>query len=271
MLDGMTETPIHDDPPATLRKVGHVAVMTMNRPHAMNAINAAMSVAMEEAIDEFLADPDLRVGILTGAGRAFSAGADLKEVAAGRSLITREQRESGFGGFLKRRVDKPLIAAVNGYALGGGTELMLACDLAVMSETAKLGLPEVTRGIIAAGGGLLRLARRIPLAIALEAALTGAPITAEAALRWGLVNRIVPQDRVLDEALALATVIAGNAPLAVRASKRVVYDTLSAGSDWEPAVWKTSDAEAIGIMKTADAKEGPRAFAEKRPPRWEGR
>lgn len=261
----------NEEPTATLRRIGHVAVITMNRPHAMNAINAAMSVAIEEAFDEIAADPELRVVVLTGAGRAFSAGADLKELAAGRSLITREQRERGFGGFFKRRIDKPIIAAVNGYALGGGTEMMLACDLAVMSETATLGLPEVKRGIIAAGGGLLRLPRRVPLAIALEAALTGEPITAEAALRWGLVNRVVPPEKVLDEALAFANIIAENAPLAVQATKRVVHQAVSIGSDWESEAWAMSHAEAVPVVKSADAKEGMRAFAEKRQPRWEGR
>ena len=261
-----------DDAPATLRRQGHVAIITLNRPHAMNAVNAAMSAAVENAMNELAADPELRVGILTGAGdRAFSAGADLKEVAAGRPLITREQRSTGFGGFMKRRLEKPLIAAVNGFALGGGTELLLCCDLAVMSETATLGLPEVTRGIIAAGGGLLRLPRRIPLAIALEAALTGAPISAEAALRWGLVNRVVPRAQVLAEAMSLAESIAGNAPLAVQASKRVVYDGLAAGSDWTDEAWALSDAAAGAVMKTADAKEGPRAFTEKRRPQWTGK
>ncbi|MFI6321002.1 crotonase/enoyl-CoA hydratase family protein [Nonomuraea sp. NPDC050556] len=254
-----------EDPPAVMRRVGHVAVITLNRPHAMNAINAAMSVAVEEGIDELIADPELRVGVLTGAGRAFSAGADLKELAAGRPLITREQRERGFGGFVQRRVAKPLIAAVNGYALGGGTELMLACDLAVMSEKATLGLPEVRRGIIAAGGGLLRLARRIPLAIALEAILTGAPITAEEALRLGLVNRVVPEADVLDTALELANLIAQNAPLAVQASKHVVYEDLT------PEAWAVSNQAIREVLKSEDAKEGPRAFAEKREPSWKGR
>lgn len=256
--------------PATLHRVGHVAVITLNRPRAMNAINAEMSLAVEEAINELVDDPELRVGVLTGAGRAFCAGADLKEVAAGRPLIAREQRERGFGGFMKDFIDKPLIAAVNGFALGGGTELVLACDLAVMSESATLGLPEVKRGIIAAGGGLIRLPRRVPLAIALEAALTGEPISAEAALHWGLVNRVVAQDKVLDAALELAEKVAANAPVAVRASKRVIHQGLSMGSDWEPEVWKLSDALARDVMKSADAKEGPRAFAEKRNPRWVG-
>jgi crotonobetainyl-CoA hydratase len=258
-------------PPALLDKVGQVAVITLNRPHAMNAITAAMSLAVQDAIDELAADSQLRVGVLTGAGdRAFSAGADLKELAAGRPLIDPSQRERGFGGFMKCGLAKPLIAAVNGFALGGGTELMLACDLAVMSVTAKLGLPEVTRGIIAAGGGLLRLRKRVPLSIALEVALTGAPISAESALHWGLVNRVVPQERVLEAALELADVIAANAPLAVGASKRVIYAAADAGSDFEAGAWALSDAEAKAIMRTADAKEGPRAFVEKRAPKWTG-
>lgn len=257
-----------DERPATLRREGHVAVITLNRPRAMNAINAAMSLAVEDAINELADDPQLRVGVLTGAGRAFCAGADLKAVAAGEPLIAREQRARGFGGFLQEYFDKPLIAAVNGYALGGGTELVLACDLAVMSETATLGLPEVKRGIIAAGGGLIRLPRRVPQAIALEAALTGEPITAEAALHRGLVNRVVPQKQVLDAALELANTIAENAPLAVRASKRVIHQTLSHGSDWEPEVWRLSTGAAKDVMQSEDAREGPRAFAEKRKPRW---
>lgn len=256
--------------PATLRRVGHVAVITLNRPQAMNAINAAMSLAVEEAIDELVDDPQLRVGVLTGAGRAFCAGADLKAVARGEALIAPEQRQRGFGGFMKEFIDKPLIAAVNGYALGGGTELMLACDLAVMSQSATLGLPEVKRGIIAAGGGLIRLPRRIPVAIALEAALTGEPITAEAALHWGLVNRVVPQEQVLDAAIELANVIAENAPVAVRTSKRVIHESLAMGSDWEHEVWRFSNTLAKRVMAGADAKEGPRAFAEKRKPKWTG-
>ena len=256
--------------PAILRRDGHVAVMVMNRPHVRNAVNAAMSIAMQEVIDEFVADPELRVGILTGAGPAFCAGADLKELAAGRSLQGPGQKERGFGGIMRRLIDKPLIAAVNGYALGGGTEFVLACDLAVMSESATLGLPEVRHGIIAAGGGLLRLPRRIPLSVALEATLTGAPITAETALRWGLVNRVVPPEQVLDEALGLANLIGRNAPLAVQASKRVIYQA-AALSDWEPEAWAVSDAEVKLIMKSDDAREGPRAFAERRKPEWQGR
>lgn len=257
--------------PATMHRVGQVAVITLNRPHALNAINAEMSLAAEEAINELCDNSDFRVGVITGAGRAFCAGADLKEVAAGRPLIAPEQRKRGFGGFMTEFIDKPLIAAVNGFALGGGTEIMLACDLAVLSDSAQLGLPEVTRGIVAAGGGLIRLPRRIPPAIALEAALTGQPITPEAALHWGLVNRVVPADHVLDTAIELATAIADNAPIAVGASKRIIHNTLSMGSDWDPDVWRLSGALARKVMTSEDAKEGPRAFAEKRKPKWQGR
>lgn len=260
-----------DEPPALLTRIGHVAIITMNRPHVLNAVNAAMSVAIQEAIDELVADPELRVGVLTGAGSAFSVGADLKEVAAGRSLQAPYQRERGFGGFMRRPIAKPLIAAVNGYALGGGTEMMLSCDLAIASDKATFGLPEVRRGIIAAGGGLLRLHRRIPQAVAMELTLTGAPMTAEDALAWGLINRVVPQERVLDAAVELGETIASNAPLAVQASKRLIQAGYALGSDWEAQAWATSDAEIKAIMRSADAKEGPRAFAQKRPPQWEGR
>lgn len=266
----MTPTEVAE-PTVLMRREGHVAIITMNRPHVMNAVNAGMSVAMEECIDELVEDSDLRVGILTGAGRAFSAGADLKEVAAGRSLQAPHQRDRGWGGFMRRMVDKPLIAAVNGYALGGGTEMMLACDLAVVGESAKLGLPEVRRGIIAAGGGLLRLPRRVPQAIAMQLALTGDPITAATALQWGLVNRVVPDDEVLATAVELANKVAENAPLAVQASKRMIQLGHALGSDWEADAWAVSDREIKAIMRSDDAKEGPRAFAQKRAPQWSGR
>lgn len=258
-------------PPATIERIGHVALITLNRPEAMNAVNAAMSIAVGEAIDQLMNDPELRVGVITGAGRAFCAGADLKEVAAKRSLLGPNQLERGFGGFLKGFVDKPLIAAVNGYALGGGTEILLACDLAVMSDRATLGLPEVTRGIIAAGGGMFRLPMHVPRKIALEMVLTGAPIDAASALSWGLVNRVVAADQVLDTAMELAVTIAANAPLAVQASKRVVHSALARGSDWDPDVWQLTDRELGRLFKSEDAKEGPRAFAAKRAPQWTGR
>lgn len=259
-----------NEPAAYLSRRGNIGIITMNRPGALNAVNAEMSIAMQEAIDELVEDPQLRVGILTGAGRAFCAGADLKEVAARRPLLGPGQAERGFGGLMRKTVDIPLIAAVNGYALGGGTEFVLACDLAVMSEDATLGLPEVRRGIIAAGGGAMRIGRRVPHVIAMEMLLTGAPVEPEQALRWGLVNRVVPAELVLDSAIALAELIAANAPLAVQSSKRLFYET-AALSDWDARAWEISDTEAAAVMRTADAHEGPRAFAAKRAPKWEGR
>ena len=262
---------IDTEPTVLLERVGNVAVITLNRPHVMNAINAEMSAAAEAAINELLEDPDLRVGVLTGAGRAFTAGADLKEVAAGRSLLAPGQRETGFGGFTRRLIPKPLIAAVNGYALGGGTELMLACDLAIMSEDATLGLPEVRRGLIAAEGGLLRLARQVPQKLALEVLLTGSPVDAPTASQWGLVNRVVPTGEVLATALELAERIAANAPLSIAATKRLVYAGPDLGSDWGQRAWEASNTETRAILKSEDAREGPRAFAEKRPAQWAGR
>lgn len=254
----------------TLQRRGHIAVITLNRPEAMNAINAEMSLAAERAIEKLISDSELRVAVLTGAGEAFCTGADFKEIAAGNPLIASSQREYGFGRFVKGYVDKPLIAAVNGSAFGSGTELMMSCDLAVMSEDADIGLPDVKRGIISGGGGLIRLPRKIPLAIALEHALTGRAMDAQTALRWGLVNRVVPQAEVLDAAIELASEIAANAPVAVAASKCVVHRSFEFGSDWLPEVWSFSDALTSAVMDSDDAKEGMRAFAEKRPPQWAG-
>ncbi|MGW4843947.1 crotonase/enoyl-CoA hydratase family protein [Nocardia brasiliensis] len=255
---------------ATLERRGHIAVLTLNRPEAMNAVNAALSSAVGAALEELAADPQLRVGVITGAGRAFCAGADLKEIARGNAIHDPEHPEYGFAGLVQHFVDKPLIAAVNGFALGGGTEIVLASDLAVMSEDASLGLPEVTRGLIAAAGGVLRLPRAVPPKIALEIALTGSPIDAATAAHWGLVNRVVPADQVLPAALALAETIAANAPLSVRATKRIMHRVNDFGSDWDDPVWQMSAAEAAPIFTSKDFLEGPRAFAEKRAPRWTG-
>lgn len=256
---------------AIFERHGHVALITFDRPEARNAINAAMSIAVGEAIDELQRDPDLRVGVLTGAGTAFCAGADLKEVAAGRPLIGPDQRDSGFGGFERGYVGKPLIAAVNGFALGGGTELVLACDLAVIAASATLGLPEVKRGLIAAGGGMIRLPRQLPRKLAAEMVLTGAPIDAQTALSWGLVNRVAPDEEVLDVALDLADAVARNAPLAVQASKRVMHESLALGDDWERSAWKLSDRAVRDVLRSHDTREGLRAFAQKREPEWQGR
>lgn len=255
---------------AILERRGHVALITLNRPEAMNAVNSALSIAVGAAIEELAGDPELRVGVITGAGRAFCAGADLKELARGNNIGDPDHPEYGFAGLMQHFVDKPLIAAVNGFALGGGTEIVLACDLAVMSAEASLGLPEVKRGLIAAAGGLLRLPRQIPPKIALEMALTGTPINATAAAHWGLVNHVVPAEQVLTAALELAETIAANAPLAVRASKRIMHRVNDFGSDWDTPIWDMSMQQAVPVFVSKDAIEGPRAFAEKREPNWRG-
>jgi crotonobetainyl-CoA hydratase len=262
-------TPAGQDTPAALfERRGPIALVTLNRPRAMNAVNAALAAAVGAALAELAADPALRVGVITGAGRAFCAGADLKELAAGHTIDDADHPERGFAGVVRHFVDKPLIAAVNGFALGGGTEILLACDLAVMSAEASLGLPEVTRGLVAGAGGLLRLHRQIPPKVAAEAAFTGEPIDAPTALRWGLVNQVVPPEKVLDTALTLAERIAANAPLAVRASKRIMTRAAATGSDWDDAAWDLNDTEFNAILTSQDAHEGAAAFAEKRAPQW---
>ncbi|MFE2995765.1 crotonase/enoyl-CoA hydratase family protein [Nocardia sp. NPDC059246] len=258
-------------PAATLQRRGAVAIITLNRPDALNAVNGALSTAVGTALEDFGHDPELQVAVITGAGRAFCAGADLKALAAGDRIHAEGHEEWGFAGLVKHFVSKPIIAAVNGFALGGGTEIMLACDLAVLSEDAKLGLPEVKRGLAAAAGGLLRLPRQIPLKLALEVALTGAPIGAATAARWGLVNRVVPADEVLATAVGLAEQIATNAPLSVRASKRVIYRAADFGADFSDELWEMNADELRAVFRSADAKEGPQAFAEKRAPRWQGK
>lgn len=246
---------------------GHVEILTINRPDARNAVNAAVSAGIGGALDELADDEGAWVVVLTGAGdKAFSAGMDLKAFAAGES----DQilgASGGFGGIARRAFPKPVVAAVNGAALAGGLEIMLSCDLVVAADHAVFGIPEVTRGLVAGGGGLFRLPRRLPLAVALELALTGDPIDAQRAYDLGLVNRVVPGDQVLDEAIVLAERIAQNAPLAVRHSKSVM---LRASVDDDEG-WRLTD-EAIGVVfSSADAMEGSVAFAEKRPPTWQGK
>jgi enoyl-CoA hydratase/carnithine racemase len=247
---------------------GHVEILTINRPEARNAINGDVSLAMSSALDELETDDDCWVVILTGAGeKAFSAGMDLKAFASGEggSIMG---APGGFAGITQRSFSKPIIAAVNGAALAGGCEIMLACDLVVAADHATFGIPEVKRGLFAGAGGLIRLPKRLPLAIALELALTGESIDADRALALGLVNRVVPAGRLIEEAFALADVIADNAPLAVRWTKKVVVGAVSVG---DKEGWALNN-EAVGIVFTsADAMEGPVAFAEKRKPRWQGK
>lgn len=251
------------------RVQGHVAVITLNRPQVLNAVNAQLAAELGAALERLDADPDLRVGILTSStDRAFCAGADLKALAAGQSVHDPDHPEWGFAGIAHHKIVKPLIAAVEGGAFGGGMEILLACDLVVAGAGASFGLPEVTRGLLAGAGGLVRLPGLVPLRAALEAALTGDPVTAATAADWGLVNRVVPHGRARREAMILASRIAENAPLAVQASKRLIQAAGSGLPDAE--LWRRNDAEIEHIFATTDAAEGMRAFAERRPPRWLG-
>jgi enoyl-CoA hydratase len=247
---------------------GHVEILTINRPEARNAINGAVSTGMAAALDELAEDPEAWVVVLTGSGdKAFSAGMDLKAFAAGEGAAVMGA-PGGFGGVARRDFPKPLIAAVNGSALAGGLEVALSCDLIVAADHAVFGIPEASRGLIAGAGGLFRLPRRVPLAVALEMALTGDPIDAERARELGLVNRVVPRHQLMEEALVLAERIAENAPLAVRYSKSVMIRSL--GAD-DATGWRLTD-EAVGVVfSSPDAMEGPVAFAEKRRPNWQGR
>ena len=247
------------------QRIGKVEVLTINRPEARNAINRAVAVALGDALDELEHDNECWVVVLTAAGdKAFSAGMDLKAFATGEFPIT----EKGFGGITKRKFPKPIICAAIGSALAGGCEIMLSCDLVVAADHAKFGIPEVSRGLVAGAGGLIRLPKRIPVAVALELALTGAPIDADRAFQIGLVNRVVPADKVLDEAMLLAEQIAKNAPAAVRVSKEVIGKAAELSED---DAWKMND-DAFGAISSApDALEGAIAFAEKREPNWQGR
>lgn len=259
--------------PAVLYEVrGRVALITINRPEAMNAINLDVGTGLSEALRKFSADPQLWAAVITGAGgKAFSAGADLKAVAAGEMTRISEAGKPGIADLLRRYVEKPVIAAVNGYALGGGMEIALSCDLIVASEKASFGLPEVKRGLVAAGGGMLRLPRQMPLKTAMYHVLTGEFMSAANALQWGLVNQVVPHEEVLEKAMALAERICANAPVAVRESKGVVYRSLDASLYLSDEAWAISDAAAARNRSSEDAAEGPRAFADKRSSAWKGR
>jgi enoyl-CoA hydratase/carnithine racemase len=246
---------------------GRTGIITIRRPEARNAVNGEVANAIESAVDELEANPDIWVGILAGDGPVFCAGADLKAVAAGRSGEINTKR-GGFGGFVKRERTKPFIAAVDGPALAGGTELVLACDLVVAASNATFGLPEVKRSLVAAAGGLFRLPRALPAAIAMEVALTGDPITAERAYHFGLVNQLVDPGTALAGAAALADRILANAPIAVRVSRRLMLASTGANDD---ALWKLTFEAMAEVAGTEDFAEGPRAFIEKRPPVWKGR
>jgi enoyl-CoA hydratase len=241
-----------------------VAVITINRPEARNAINGAVARGLAAALEELEASKDIRVLILTGAGGTFSAGMDLKGFLAGDAPIVAGR---GFAGLVQRRPAKPLIAAVEGYALAGGFEIVLSCDLVVASEEAKFGLPEVRRGLVAGAGGLIRLPQRIPYHLAMEIALTGGHFSAAHLREAGLVNSLVPPGEALAGARELAGRIAQNAPLALAATKRVIVES----ADWDNGSAFDRQGEIIApVMRSADAIEGAVAFAEKRAPNWRG-
>ncbi len=243
---------------------GRVAILTINRPEARNAINGEVARSMEDALDEIEGDDDARVVVLTGRGPVFSAGADLKMVASGRGMEAMTER-GGFAGLVARNLPKPIIAAVNGPALAGGFEIVLACDMVVAADGAVFGIPEVIRGLFAAGGGLLRLPKRVPLPLAMELALTGDTIDAARGYTVGLVNRVVPADSVLDEAIELAQRIAEHPPLAVRNAHRMVREAHDLD---EEAAWARSAELAREVFRQPESIEGAAAFSQKRAPSW---
>ncbi|MBV8950051.1 MAG: crotonase/enoyl-CoA hydratase family protein [Actinobacteria bacterium] len=241
-----------------------IAIITINRPEARNAVNGEVARAIEDALDEIEHDDDVRVVVLTGRGTVFSAGADLKMVARGGGMEAMTER-GGFAGLVSRSFPKPIIAAVNGPAVAGGFEIVLACDMVVAAEHAVFGIPEVIRGLFAAGGGLIRLPKRVALPLAMELALTGDTIDASRAYTVGLVNRVVAADAVLDEALRLGLRIAQHPPLAVRSAHRMVREAVDLD---EAAAWARSRELSIEVFRQPDAVEGAAAFSEKRAPTW---
>lgn len=247
-----------------LERRGSVALVTLNRPEARNAVSPEVSQAMVAILDECEEDQGVRAVVLTGAGEVFCAGADLKVIASGRGADIASVK-GGFGGFVQRDFPKPLIAAVNGPALAGGFELVLAADVVVAADTSRFGIPEVQRGLIAAAGGLVRLPKRVPLAVAMELAMTGEPIGVDRAYQLGLVNRVVPRERVVDEAIVLAERIGENSPISVRTSKQLLREALELN---EEHAWARNFELNADVWRSGDTVEGATAFAEKRKPVW---
>jgi enoyl-CoA hydratase len=256
---------VNDEAAVLTERRDGVLLITLNRPDARNAVNAALAEGVAAALDELDADDDLSVGVLTGAGKGFSSGMDLKAFVAGESPYAADR---GFAGITQRAAEKPLIAAIEGFAVAGGFEVALSCDLIVAARGARLGIPEAKRSLVAAGGALLRLPRRIPYHVAMELALTGDPIEAERGYELGIVNRLAGPGGAVDAALELAGEVARNGPLALKASKKIVQRS----GDWtEAEAWEKQGEIAGPVMTSEDAREGAIAFAEKRDPVWRGR
>jgi enoyl-CoA hydratase len=256
---------MNDEPAVLTERRGRILQITINRPDQRNAVNAAVAEGIAAALDELDAETELSLGVLTGAGKGFSAGMDLKAFVAGESAWAGDR---GFAGITQRAAEKPLIAAIEGFAMAGGLEIALACDLIVASRGARLGIPEVKRSLVAAAGALLRLPHVLPRNLAMELALTGDPIDAERGHQLGLVNRLSEPGQALAAALELAESIAANGPLALAASKRILVESV----DWPSSEFFARQGEIAGpVMASEDAKEGAMAFAEKRAPVWKGR
>jgi enoyl-CoA hydratase/carnithine racemase len=256
---------MNEEPAVLTERRERLLVITLNRPDQRNAVNAALAQGVAAAMDELDRTSELSIGIITGAGKGFCAGMDLKAFVAGESPRVEGR---GFAGITQRAAAKPLIAAIEGFAVAGGLEVALSCDLIVASRGARLGIPEVKRSLVAAAGGLLRLPRMLPRNIAMELALTGEPMLAERGYELGLVNRLTEPGGALEAAVELAGQIAQNAPLALAASKRVLQESV----DWPDAEFFARQEEIVApVMRSEDAREGATAFAEKRPPVWKGR
>jgi enoyl-CoA hydratase len=254
-----------DQPAVLTERRDGVLVITLNRPEVRNAVNAALAEGVAQALDELDGDDELAVGVLTGAGGFFCAGMDLGAFVKGESPWYGDR---GFAGIAQRGARKPLIAAIEGFAVAGGLEVALACDVIVAAEGAKLGIPEAKRSLVAAGGALLHLPKRMPYHVVMELALTGDPLPAERFHTFGVVNHLAAPGAALDEALAIAARIAKSGPLAVAASKEIIQRQYDWTSD---EMWDQQGAISGPVFGSEDAKEGATAFKEKRDPVWQGR